>query len=198
MLELVRRLLIRKAFLIAIVLVLTSAAHADNWIRFPTAGMGPGLTQTFDIAGFLDAEPALGVQVGITLTPVMVFGGSLSITSMTTLGSTFEIVEGANWMDFSDPSLLAGMTLDWTNVDVSGNITVGSIELTSSPDALGVWAIEVVHFDPEGYLDPLGGASGTLYNGEIGVVPIPEPTTLALAGWGVLGTLVRRRRSVRS
>jgi hypothetical protein len=200
MLKIVRRLMMRKTFLVIVVLALTGTAHAANWIQFPVSTLGQGQTAALDITGHLDAESALGVQVIVTLNPIMWFGGTVTMTGLTTTGSTFELVEGANWLDFSDAStgFLGAMTLDWTTANVSGNLIVGSITLSASPDALGVMGIEVVHLDPEGYLDNLGGAFGTLYNGEVGVVPIPEPTTLVLVGLGLLGAWRRRHGRVES
>jgi hypothetical protein len=195
--ELRRSLVMKKVLMVIMVLGLMGVVHAENRINFPIASMGADQTVSLPIAANLDLANALGLQVvGIALSPSGPVTGTLTINSITTTGSTFELTEGTNWMDFSDPASLMGMTLDWTVASVSGPLNAGFITLTSSADASGTWDLFVGHTSSDGYLDVVGGVFGNLYDGEITISEsvVPEPATLSLLAFGALMAVRRRRR----
>ena len=187
----------KKVLMVIMILGLMGVVHAENRIDFPIASMGADQTVSLPIAANLDLANALGLQVvGIALSPAGPVTGTLTINSITTAGSTFELTEGTNWMDFSDPTSLMGMTLDWSVASVSGPLTAGFISLTSSSDASGTWDLFVGHTSADGYLDVVGSVFGNLYDGEITVSEsvVPEPATLSLLALGAVAAVRRRRR----
>jgi len=192
-----KELEMRQLLTVIVILGLMGVVHAENRIDFPIVSMGAGLTEVFAISGQLDGEIALGSQVtAISLVPSGPVTGTLTISAITTGGSTFDLVEGANWLDFSDPTSLMGMTLDWTVASVSGPLTAGFVTVISSGDASGTWDLLVGHTTADGYLDVTGGVFGDLYNGEITVsqTVVPEPATLSLLALGAVAAVRRRRR----
>jgi len=187
----------KKLLAVVMILGVASMGFAANEIHFPVGTMGQGATQSFAVGGDLDTASALGVQVIIVgLFPVGPTTGTLTLAGSTTVGGSFEVAEGANWLDYSDATIVMGMTLNWALAAVSGSHTPGFVSVTSSGDAEGTWELRVSDSEADGFLDELGGTFGDVFNGEITVSSgpeIPEPATMALVALGILGAIRRKR-----
>jgi len=153
----------------------------------------------------ISPSPLGGLPVGTTLFNGSVIGaGSFSDIVSFTLpgngGSTYSALNNPfTFMGSSFSTLFSGLTLKSNPNGIVGDgddLVVGStslagtsISLNVGPTAAGNYFLVVSGSVPSGF-------AGGIYSGGITVSPIPEPETygLFLAGLGLLGTIMSRRR----
>ncbi len=182
--------------LAAAVLMASGAAHAGSAYLNGVATGGDGSAGNAYNMGAVGASPSvLWVNVGAPANSFFEEYANFTIptlSSVSGVGNTYALnFFGKNVLE------ITGLTIEvWDSTHPSGNTLFATFSGDNVMNAIGNLAAGQYHLDISGYIGP--NAMGGQYSVALQALPVPEPETYAmlLAGLGLIGFSVRRRKLV--
>lgn len=163
----------------------------QNYIAIPLGGFQVANVGTSDSSSALFAAMAAAAAnpAGYSISydyyiNTAVFSGATFLQ----LGSFVNTGNGDYFQDFGSPK---EVELNGSQL-ASGQVFSGHVSINMAAAGLSMAAGQT--FFRLGFIENGGGTGVVVDFSNISVAPVPEPSTLALAGLGAIGVLLRRRR----
>lgn len=181
--------------LAAAVLMASGVAHAGSAYLNGVAISGDGTTTAYNM-GAVGASPSvLWVNVGAPANSFFEEYADFTIPTLSSasgVGNTYALnFFGVNVLE------ITGLTVEvWDSTHPNGNTLFATFSGNNVMNAIGNLAAGQYHLDISGYIGP--NAMGGQYSVALQALPVPEPETYAmlLAGLGLIGFSIRRRKLV--
>jgi hypothetical protein len=185
-------------------LVAASAVNAQSYIKLDTYNAVPAYQA-------VNYGPGSGGTVGQPISGPFTFGFFVAAGNVVTAVNSSFNGSGIDIPTGNGMALATGLNTTTPNVDGFANIATGSFTYNSAATANALVTIVVVAYNGADYASSgiRGHSLAFTYNAtyvgngpapamdgfsSFNVLPVPEPSTFALAGLGLAGLLIFRRR----